>query len=228
MTFRLLYAKLYIVISGGALIMKEKQVHASKRIKIVMKERNLAQSDIVRLALDIDPASNLNRTNISAYIKGLYEPADRKRYVLAKVLNVSEDWLMGYKAPRERKVKTPEVLTLYNKLDQPRQMEVLEHIKFKLDEQEQEQSLVADPEWKAVLTDRDRKIISLKVRQVMEGYGSDDLMKASMDGRDGSKFSDDDSSGLVEAAMIEVFEDIMLERKEKYTPKKHKTKKEGS
>jgi len=198
----------------------------SKRIKEVMKERNLRQVDILKLAESFKHLGELRKGDLSLYVNGKVRPYGQNLHLLASVLNVSESWLMGLDAPKER---VPEILALYSKLDKSRQMEVLEHIKFKLDEQEEAQGLklVADPKWKAELTDKDRKIINLKAKQVMEGHGPDDLIKASMDGRESYKFNDDDPL-LMEAAVIEALEDMALERKEKYTPKKHKVKKEGN
>ena len=44
----------------------------------------------------------MNKSDISQYVSGKVEPNQDKLYVLAKALNVSEAWLMGYDVPMER------------------------------------------------------------------------------------------------------------------------------
>lgn len=76
----------------------------SQRLRQIQNERNLRQIDIIRLA---EPYCNkfkirIGRNDISQYISGKTEPRQNKIYILAKALNVSEAWLMGFDVPRER------------------------------------------------------------------------------------------------------------------------------
>lgn len=76
----------------------------SYRLKQVMNERNLKQVDILRLAKPYCETYNvrLGRNDLSQYISGKVVPKQDKTYILAKALDVSEAWLMGYDIPRER------------------------------------------------------------------------------------------------------------------------------
>ena len=46
--------------------------------------------------------TNIPKSSISLYLKDAYEPKQDRLYEIAKVLNVSEVWLMGYDVPMER------------------------------------------------------------------------------------------------------------------------------
>ena len=56
----------------------------------LMKERNLKQIDIVRLAEPYCKENNtrLGRNDISQYVAGKSEPGQHKLYILGKALNV--------------------------------------------------------------------------------------------------------------------------------------------
>lgn len=56
----------------------------------------LTQSELAR-------RSGIHRAIISDYVRGKYEAKQDKLYELAKVLNVSEAWLMGYDVKKERR-----------------------------------------------------------------------------------------------------------------------------
>jgi len=203
------------------------QIHTGERIKTILKERGLRQADIVKSAENFTHLGKLSKMDLSNYVKGITKPSQTKIHLLARVLNVSEAWLMGLDAPRERERKEPEVLTLYNKLDESRKIQVIEEIKYKLDEQKEERGLklVPDPNWKAELTAKDREIIKRKVKEVKEEFASDDLAIAMMDGRDLFKFEDEDDT-LLNESLEKVFEHTALKKKQKYTPNIHRTKKE--
>ena len=74
-----------------------------------MKERNLKQIDIVRLAEPYCKENNtrLGRNDISQYVAGKSEPGQHKLYILGKALNVSEAWLMGYDVPMQAESPAP-------------------------------------------------------------------------------------------------------------------------
>ena len=75
--------------------------HTSERLKEIMKERNLKQIDIIRLAKPFctDYGVRLGRNDISQYLSGKVEPRQKKLFVLSKALNVNPAWLMGYNVP---------------------------------------------------------------------------------------------------------------------------------
>ncbi len=65
------------------------------RIKEGLLIRGIKQSDLVE-------RTGIGKSSISTYISGQYEPKQRNIYKIAKALNVSEAWLMGYDVPMER------------------------------------------------------------------------------------------------------------------------------
>lgn len=82
---------------------------------------------------------------MSQYVTGKSKPDDKKLYLLSKTLNVSEAWLMGYDVEKKRipdsernsiSNEQPEILTIYNQLEEPRQEKVLGFANAQLDEQE--------------------------------------------------------------------------------------------
>jgi transcriptional regulator with XRE-family HTH domain len=67
-----------------------------KRIDEALTIRNMKQSELCKLA-------NVPKSSLSLYLKGVYEPKQDRIYSVARVLNVSDMWLMGYDVPMERK-----------------------------------------------------------------------------------------------------------------------------
>lgn len=72
-----------------------------ERLIEAMARANKKQVDLVR-------ETGLNRGTISRYISGEVEPKSNAIYKLAKSLNVSEAWLIGYDVPMERDKKVPQ------------------------------------------------------------------------------------------------------------------------
>jgi transcriptional regulator with XRE-family HTH domain len=78
---------------------KEKRVAtAAQRIREAMAACGKKQIDLVN-------ETGLQRSAISRYLSGEYEPKQNAIHKLAVALDVSEMWLWGYDVPRER---TPE------------------------------------------------------------------------------------------------------------------------
>ncbi|HEX2986057.1 MAG TPA: helix-turn-helix domain-containing protein [Caproiciproducens sp.] len=73
----------------------ENKVGISARLTKAMNIRGMKQSDLVE-------QTGIGKSSLSQYIAGKYEPKADKIYLLAKALNVSEAWLMGYDVPMER------------------------------------------------------------------------------------------------------------------------------
>lgn len=67
----------------------------ANRLREAMGIRKKKQIDLVR-------DTGINRSAMSRYLSGEYEPKSKPIYELAKALDVSETWLMGYDAPMER------------------------------------------------------------------------------------------------------------------------------
>lgn len=76
----------------------------SNRIKQAMKSSNLKQIDIVNKAKSMEEETGikLSKTDLSQYVNGKVTPGQKKLYVLAKILNVSEAWLLGYDVESKR------------------------------------------------------------------------------------------------------------------------------
>lgn len=68
----------------------------SERIKTALELREMKQADLIKL-------TGINKGALSSYISGKYEPKQNNIFLMAKALNVSEAWLMGYDVPMERK-----------------------------------------------------------------------------------------------------------------------------
>lgn len=77
---------------------KEKVEPCSKRIAKALKIKGMKQYELCKLA-------NVPKSSLSLYLSGAYEPKQDRVYDMAKALNVSEAWLMGYDVPMERQVK---------------------------------------------------------------------------------------------------------------------------
>ena len=118
----------------------------SERLKQLMSERNLRQVDILEKSKPFQKqlGVKMGRSALSQYVTGKSKPDDKKLYLLSKTLDVSEAWLMGYdvdikRIPDEERGTTqnehPEILTIYNQLEEPKQEKVLDYAKEQLEEQ---------------------------------------------------------------------------------------------
>lgn len=67
----------------------------SRRLREAMDEKGKRQADLVR-------ETGLDRGSISSYLSGKYEPKQKAIYKLARALDVSEAWLLGYDVPMSR------------------------------------------------------------------------------------------------------------------------------
>lgn len=67
----------------------------SERLRRSIAERGLTQSELSQL-------SGVSKSSISRYISGAWKAKQDTLYDLARALNVSEAWLMGYDVPMER------------------------------------------------------------------------------------------------------------------------------
>lgn len=73
----------------------------TERFKEAMRLRGKTQSDVCR-------ETGIGKSAVSQYVKGSFVPKQQRVYVLARALNVSESWLMGYDVPMGRRPQEPE------------------------------------------------------------------------------------------------------------------------
>lgn len=79
-------------------IMDSIQETAIQRLKDIMKEQNLKQSDLLEKCQPFCKKWNVkfDKSSLSQYINGKAALGQEKIYILALALNVSEGWLLGY------------------------------------------------------------------------------------------------------------------------------------
>lgn len=79
----------------------------AQRLRQIANERGLKQIDIVNLAEPLGRMYKvkIGRNDVSQYFSGKVEPRQNKLYILAKALNVSEAWLMGFDVSSERETE---------------------------------------------------------------------------------------------------------------------------
>lgn len=98
--------------------MGEQKEPCNKRIKQALELRGMKQTDLVE-------ATGIGKSAISQYLSGKYVPKQTATHLIAKALNVSEAWLIGYDVPIERIEEVKRVVTkeeqeflnLFNSLD---------------------------------------------------------------------------------------------------------------
>ena len=66
----------------------------SKRLKVAMDDLNIKQIDLAN-------KTGLDKSLISNYLNDKYKPKQNNLHVLAKALNVSPVWLMGYDVDKD-------------------------------------------------------------------------------------------------------------------------------
>ena len=77
----------------------------ASRLKQIMAQRGLKQTDILRMAKPYCEKYNIKmgKSDLSQFVNGKVEPGQWKLTILGLALNVSEAWLMGLDVPMERK-----------------------------------------------------------------------------------------------------------------------------
>lgn len=79
----------------------------NERLKYAMNINGLTQSDLCN-------KTKIPKSAMSQYLSGAFKPKDKRTFIIAKALNVSEAWLMGYDVPMQDKdeytnLKAPKV-----------------------------------------------------------------------------------------------------------------------
>lgn len=116
------------------------KTNVSNRLKLIMSERDLKQVDILNKTLPLQIKYNvrLAKNDLSQYVNGKVEPNQERIFILAKALDVSEAWLMGFDVPRERvdkKDNVNELINIYQKLNESRKDNVYNFAEHQLSEQ---------------------------------------------------------------------------------------------
>lgn len=97
----------------------------STRLKEGLEVRNMKATNLSKL-------TGIGKSSISDWLSGRYEAKQDKVYIIAKVLNVDEAWLMGLDVPME---KPKDILSTFNKLDTQRQLKVVNFAERQLEKQ---------------------------------------------------------------------------------------------
>jgi transcriptional regulator with XRE-family HTH domain len=97
----------YNIEKGGDKMYKERVASCGQRISEALSIRHMKQADLCKSA-------KVPKSSLSLYLSGAYEPKQERIFDMARVLNVSEAWLMGYDVPMEIQStkKSPEELKL--------------------------------------------------------------------------------------------------------------------
>lgn len=78
--------------------MKNDRIHSfSSRLQEAMNMRGIKQADLCAL-------TQIPKSAMSQYVNGAFEPKQDRLWKLARALQVSEAWLMGYDVPMEQNV----------------------------------------------------------------------------------------------------------------------------
>lgn len=83
---------------------EHKKVKTGDRIRQFLSDNGLKQRDIIEAAGPIMKVYGIKLTkgDLSQYIHNKSEPQQNKLFILAKAMNVSESWLMGFDVPMQR------------------------------------------------------------------------------------------------------------------------------
>lgn len=87
------------------MIFEKKQESFAKRLRRVMDEQDIRQVELCM-------RTGIGKSAMSQYLGGAFVPKQEKIRAIARVLDVSEGWLMGYDVPRKRLevVREPNVM----------------------------------------------------------------------------------------------------------------------
>lgn len=113
----------------------ERQNTCAERIKRALRIRGMRQYELCQI-------TKIPKSAMSQYISGAFEPKQDRVYLIAKALNVSEAWLMGFDVPIERERVSPEepklsegekmLLDLFKRVPEDQQQLVLQMIRAAL------------------------------------------------------------------------------------------------
>lgn len=98
--------------------MSEK-VTCAQRIREGLAIRDMTQADLCRI-------TGIGKSAMSQYANGGILPRQDRTYLIAKALNVSEAWLMGFDVPIDRQQPTP---ATEDGLEDPLDKQLMEYVK---------------------------------------------------------------------------------------------------
>lgn len=73
----------------------------AERLQEALRESDMQPADLAK-------ATGINKSSVSRYLSGEYEPKQTAINKMAIALNVSEMWLWGYDVPKARSIKQKE------------------------------------------------------------------------------------------------------------------------
>lgn len=76
---------------------ESRKSNCSERIATALSLKKMKQAELCE-------KTKIPKSAMSQYISGAFEPKQDRIYLIAKALNVSEAWLMGYDVPMERRI----------------------------------------------------------------------------------------------------------------------------
>ena len=106
------------------------------KIKEALAARNMTQADLCRI-------TGIGKSAMSQYVNGSFAPRQDRTFLIAKALDVSEAWLMGFDVPMERKTpaspeeseRIREFSEVFGKLTPEQQALIIRQIKGILSDQ---------------------------------------------------------------------------------------------
>ena len=205
----------YVIFLLESEVTTMKRKNTSIRLKEIMKDRNLKQVDILKLAQPFSEEYHikLNNSDVSQYLSGKSEPGQDKLFILGMALDVNESWLMGFDVPKERyNVQTSQYIE--NKQVQ-QEMEGLSGIFAGIDDHHSNQK--HDFEYDR-LNSRDKKDIAKDLDNIMHKLQSGEDGPATFDGQELSP----ESAELFKIQLESMLTQLKVINKEKYNPNKNK------
>lgn len=110
------------------------------RLKELMKANQLTQKDIIKKT---EPFINryhtkITKANLSQYVNDHRQPTEAKLFLLAKAMDVSPAWLLGFDVPKAR--QSTDLLSVMDRLTIQNQKKVFTYTKRVFDEQSNTQT----------------------------------------------------------------------------------------
>ena len=98
-------------------------------MKAELKDRLKYAMELKKMkAIDVANSSGIPKNSISYYLSGRSVPKSDRIYILAKLLDVSEAWLMGFDVAMERSAEQKDVdatVALFNRIEKDREFKQL-------------------------------------------------------------------------------------------------------
>ncbi len=104
---------------------RKMKTYFAERLRRALDIRGMKQSELAA-------KTGIPKAAINHYIKGLYEPKQDRLYLIAKALDFSPAWMLGYDIDLEAKTipDDAEIVKVFEKLTEEQQGQVLAFIRF--------------------------------------------------------------------------------------------------